>query len=172
MPWFADGALDASNMNMHPGGKQPVTHDTVWNGKVQKMVDKYGRPRGLKSLLIARQVNVSGMKLEEMRAIVATHKDFQDEQPEVTKRNEFGCIFLIKFHCELNPIEKCWSQAKRYTRAHTNYIIQRLRVIIPQGLDSVNLDNIRNYFRKARNYMFAYLEGYCGGNELELQIKR
>ena len=33
---FADEALDASKMNMYPGGKQPVMHDTVWNGKVQK----------------------------------------------------------------------------------------------------------------------------------------
>jgi len=96
---FADDALDASKINMHRGGKQPVMHDTVKNGKMQILVDKYGRPRGIKSLLIARQVDVSGMKLEEMRAIVATHKDFQDEQPEVAnmlKRNGFGCIFLPK----------------------------------------------------------------------------
>ena len=41
-----------------------------------------------------------------------------------------------------------------------------------QGLDSITIDNIRNYFRKARNYMLAYLEGYAGGKELEDQIKR
>ena len=58
------------------------------------------------------------------------------------------------------------------TCAHTNYTIQRLRAIVPQGLDSVTIDNIKNYYRKARNYMFAYLEGYVGGNELEEQIKR
>jgi len=31
---------------------------------------------------------------------------------------------------------------------------------------------IPNYFRKARNYMFAYLEGYSGGNELEMKVKQ
>ena len=61
-----------------------------------------------------------------------------------------------KFHCELNPIEKCWSQAKHYTRAHMNYTIQRLRVTVPKGLDSVTIDNIKNYFRKAKNYVCLF----------------
>ena len=43
---------------------------------------------------------------------------------------------------------------------------------MPQELDSITIDNIRKYFRKARNYMFAYLEGYVGGKNLEDQIKR
>ena len=47
---------------------------------------------------------------------------------------------LQKFHCELNPIENCWPQAKRYTRAHTNYTIQRLCSIVPDGLDSVTVE--------------------------------
>jgi len=172
---FAEDALDASKMNLKPGGKQPRMHDTIWNGKVQKMVFPDGTPKGLKAVLIERGINVTKMKLEDMRTLIATHADFRDEQPEIAvflRRNGFGCIFLPKFHCELNPIEKCWSQAKRYTRAHANYMIQRLRATVPQGLDSVSLENIRNYFRKARHYMFAYLEGYNGGNELEQQVKR
>jgi len=55
------------------------------------------------------------MKLEDMRALIATHPDIKDEQPEVAnilRKNGFGYTFLPKFHCELNPIEKCWSQAK------------------------------------------------------------
>ena len=30
---------------------------------------------------------------------------------------------LTKFHCELNPIEKCWGQAKLYSKAYTNYTL-------------------------------------------------
>jgi len=76
------------------------------------------------------------MKREDMRALIATHPDFKDKQPEVANllRNGFGCIFLPKFHCEFNPIEKYWSP-KRHTRARTNYTIQRLRATIPQGLN-------------------------------------
>ena len=33
---YADDALNASRMNVHPGGKQPCMRDTVWAGRVQK----------------------------------------------------------------------------------------------------------------------------------------
>ena len=80
--------------------------------------------------------------------------------------------FFSKFHCELNPIERCWAQAKRFTWANTNYIIQRLRTNISLALDSVTTENIQNYFRKVRHYMFAYLQGFAGGTELEKEVKR
>ena len=34
---YADDSLNASEMNAKPGGCQPVMHDTVWNGRPQKM---------------------------------------------------------------------------------------------------------------------------------------
>ena len=104
---FAEDALNASKMNLKPGGKQPRMHDTYWHRKLQKMVYSDGTPKELKAVLIERGVNVTKMKLEDMRALIATHPDFCDEQPEVAnflRRNGFGCIFLPKFHCELNPI--------------------------------------------------------------------
>ena len=30
-----------------------------------------------------------------------------------------ACLFIPKFHCEVNPIERCWAQAKRYHRLTT-----------------------------------------------------
>ena len=78
--------------------------------KVQKMVFADGTPKGLKQILIERGINITKMKLDEMRALIATHLDFRDEQPEIVKflrMNGFGCIFLPKFHCELNPTDKC-----------------------------------------------------------------
>ena len=76
-------------------------------------------------------------------------------------------MLLPKFHCEINPIERCWAQAKRYVRAHTNYTLGGLRQNVPQGLDSVTVENIRNHFRKVRHYMFGYLLGVSAGPELE-----
>jgi len=131
------------------------------------MVDKYGRPQGLKAILIERQVDVRGMKLEEMRALISTHPDFRDEQPEVAN---LVAYFYQSFMVNLKSVGR--RLYKRYVHAQTNYTIQRLRAAIPKGLNSVTLDNIQNYFRKARNYMFAYLEGYSSGNELEIQVKR
>ena len=56
---FAEDALDASKMNLKPGGKQPRMHDTIWNGKVQKMVFADGTPKGLKQILIERGINIT-----------------------------------------------------------------------------------------------------------------
>ena len=66
------------------------------------------------------------MKLNDIRTLIVTRSDFCNQQPEIVKflqTSEFECIFLPKLHCELNPVEKCWSQAKHYTRADTNYTI-------------------------------------------------
>lgn len=56
---FAEDALDASKMNLKPGGKQPKMHDTFWNGKVQKMMFDDGTPKGLRAVLIIRGINVT-----------------------------------------------------------------------------------------------------------------
>ena len=36
----------------------------------------------------------------------------------------------------------------------------------------MTLDNIQIFFRKSREYMFAYLQGHVAGNLLEEQIKQ
>ena len=41
-------------------------------------------------------------------------------------------------------------QRQNVTHAHMNYIIQQLRVTVPKRLDSVTIDNIKNYFRRAK----------------------
>ena len=71
--------------------------------------------------------------------------------------------FLPKFHCELNPIERVWAQAKVYCRAYTNFTLPRLHHIINPTLDSVTIDMIHKYARKARDYEKAYREGNKAG---------
>jgi len=58
----------------------------------------------------------------------------------------------------------------QYTHAHTNYTIKKLSV--PVALDSVTVENITNYFRKVRHYIFAYLQGIAGGSDLENEVKK
>jgi len=36
----------------------------------------------------------------------------------------------------------------------------------------VTVENITNYFRKVRHYMFAYLQGIAGGLDLENEVKK
>lgn len=110
-----------------------------------------------------------------MRAKLASHTDFKEEKTRIEHYlHEKGhiCMLLPKFHCEINPIERCWAQAKRHTRAFSNYTIEKLRKNVPEGLDSVTLENIQKHFRKVRMYMFGYLQGIAAGPELELHVKK
>ena len=179
---YADDSLNASKMNAKPGGCQPVMHDTVWNGRLQKMtksaVVRGHRtiiPRGLIEILTERGCYRPKMKVDEMRAIIASHPDFKNEKNKLEKflhDRGYSCQFLPKYHCELNPIERCWAQAKRHTRAYCNYNITGLRRNIPEGLDKVSVENIDNYIRRVRIYMFGYLLGHQAGVKLEELVKK
>ena len=83
------------------------------------------------------------------------------------KTEKWYIVYLLpKYHCELNPIDRVWALAKRYTRAYCNYSIQLLHKNIVPALESVPLESIQKHFRKVRHYMFAYLEGVPGGSDL------
>ena len=171
---FAEDALNAKRMNLRPGGKQPKMHDTSWGGKPQKLCFDDGVPKGMKQVLEERGINTRTLHADDMRIILANHEDFRTEktivEQYITSRGH-TVLFIPKFHCELNPIERVWGQAKVYTRAHTNYTLPRLRLIISPALDSVSADLIRKYFRKVQDYETAYLEGKEAGKEVEQAIK-
>lgn len=65
-----------------------------------------------------------------------------------------------------------WAQWKQFTKAHCNYSIGSLKNNIPLIYESVTIENIQNHFCKVRHYMFAYLEGFTLGIELEMHIKK
>lgn len=110
-----------------------------------------------------------------MKEELAKHADFINEKTKLEyflHNKGHACLFLPKFHCELNPIERCWAQAKRYTRAYCNFnIIGLCRNVMP-GLDSVRVENIQNYYRRVRDYMYGYLVGYRAGISLEKLIQK
>ena len=101
-----------------------------------------------------------------MRATLASHLNFKNEK--------CGHIpmFLPKYYPELNPIERVWTQLKRYMRGHCNYSLPSLRKNIPSSYDSVTLTNIQNHFRKIRYYMFSYLESLVPGKKLDDTLKK
>ena len=116
------------------------------------------------------------MNADMMREVLKSHPDFKYEKSKIERYLCDECkhivIMLPKFHCELNPIDRVWAQAKRYTKAYCKYNIQRLRNNIIPALDTVTMENFHNHFRKVRHYMFAYLEGLPGGSELETLVKK
>lgn len=171
---FAEDALNAKRMNVHSGGAQPKMRDTVWAGKVQKMTLADGTPKGMKLVLKERGINTATLKGDDMRTILSFHHDFRTERTLVEQfilDQGHQVIFLPKFHCELNPIERVWGQAKRHCRQYSNYTLARLRNIIHPALDSVSTDLIRKYFRKIGDYEKAYIEGKKAGKEVENAVK-
>lgn len=161
-------------MNVKPGGKQPAMRDTKWGGRVQKMVDAEGVPKGMKAILEERGINTSQMVKDDMRIILSNHEDFKTEKTIVEHycdQEGVMAIFLPKFHCELNPIERVWGQAKVYTRMYTNFSFPRLRAIMHPALDSVSMDLIRKYFRRVLEYERAYNEGKKAGRAVEKAVQ-
>ena len=86
------------------------------------------------------------------------------------------CLFLPKFHCELNWIERVWGASKAYTRSHCMYSLQGLRETVPISL-SQDISDLplhlqgradlpvcplyaqRRWARISRQYMHEYRKG-------------
>ncbi len=168
----ADDSLNVDKMNVHPGGKQPVMRDSVWDGKSQRMVYPDGVPKGTTAILEERGVNTKGMKAQDLRNKLKTYTDFQNHKTllevYVESRGHL-CMLYPKFHCELNPIERVWCHSEK-TRAYANGSIVRLRKLVPEGLDSCTMDMIKNFFRTCRDYERAYREGLTG-RDAESRVK-
>lgn len=122
-------ALKAFDMNKSDGGKQRFQRDTVipqsnpvaeHREKIQKMTLEDGRQKGLQRVLEERGFKVSHLRakcspvcpIENqnccMACLMSQQEDFKNQPSmlETLIRNAgHECIFLPKFHCELNPIE-------------------------------------------------------------------
>jgi len=57
-------------MNVNDGGKQPFLRDTMWDGRLQRMVTEDGKQKGMKTVLQERGVNVKGVHKDEMVKIL------------------------------------------------------------------------------------------------------
>lgn len=93
--------------------------------------------------------------------ILSLQSDFANEKPLLQKVIEEAghiCVFLPKFHCELNPIELYWAFIKHYYRkysihcksfSHCKALFEKVRKICPVSI-------IRKYFRKIDRQMDIY----------------
>jgi len=85
-------------MNVKPGGKQPVMHDSVYNDMVQKMVLEDGTPKGMKLVLRERGIDVSNMKADDMRKTLPEMHDFKYEKTKLesllAQYNYKGFLYL------------------------------------------------------------------------------
>lgn len=104
------------------------------------------------------------MKADEMRAELKKFDDFKCDGIPIVEEMITGrghmCLFIPRFHCELNPIERCWCHAKKFTRVYSNGSIVRLQNIIPKGLASVSTNMISAFFLTCKDFERAYREGH------------
>ena len=136
--------------------------DTIWQGNPQLMTSLDGKQKGMKKVLEERGIITTGMTAPKMREMLKTYPDFCNSislLEELVISKGHLCFFLPKFHCELNPIERCWCHAKRHTRAYCNGSIVRLRKIVPEGFTTVSKDLITSYFLTCRDFERAYVAG-------------
>ena len=135
------------------------------------MVMDDGTPKGAAMILEERGINTATLKLEDMKIILSCHDDFKNEKSALHQKLEakgHTVLFVPKFHCELNGIERVWGHAKRYTRAYCDYKFDSLRSTVPKALDLIPKETIKNYIQRSRNYMFSYLPG----REMESEVKK
>ena len=83
------------------------------------------------------------MKATNMRKKLKEMHDFKYEKTKVESAISVcshRCVFVPKYHCDLNPIERVWGHAKQYTRRHCDYTFAGLEKTIGPALDSVSID--------------------------------
>ena len=71
------------------------------------------------------------------------------------------CMFLPKFHPELNPIERVWSMMKRHCRKFSNGSMSTLTESMNYGLspDNISVATVRRICRYTTCYLYAYENG-------------
>ncbi|KAF8228642.1 hypothetical protein L208DRAFT_1290586 [Tricholoma matsutake] len=103
-----------------------------------------------------------------------TRSSFQEQKSlvqEVIEAAGHLCIFLPKFHCELNFIEFFWGAVKRYLRENCDYSFTTLQENMPNALASVSVETIRKWEHRMKRWMEAYGDG-LGAKDAQIQVKK
>ena len=193
---YSEDTLVMSRMNVNPGGKQACMHDTWFfqNGQKVTQATVYpanhpeypNEPKGIKAVLTERglyQAKLQGKcpRKCEPGATNCCNKRILELQPyfqqqkslvqEVIEAAGHLCIFLPKFHCELNFIEFFWGAVKKYLRDNCNYTFETLKENMPKALASVSLATIQWWEHRMYRWMEAYRTG-LGTREAQKQVKK
>ncbi|EJD34753.1 hypothetical protein AURDEDRAFT_75916, partial [Auricularia subglabra TFB-10046 SS5] len=100
-----------------------------------------------------------------MQRMLSRQTDFAEEKSELWKllhANGCECLFLPKFHPELNPIELLWGWSKRYFRERSTRNFKFACALVPESLDACPLSTIRCFFRRVQRYQDVYRLGQTG----------
>jgi hypothetical protein len=143
------------------------------------------QPKGIKVILTERglyQGNLRGKcpskcdsdKLDCCNKQILEHQpDFQHQKSlvqEVIERAGHLCIFLPKFHCELNFIEFFWGVVKKYLRENCDYTYDTLKENMPKAMESMGLEVIHHWEHCMYRWMEVYRLG-LGTADAQARVK-
>ena len=159
---------------------QKVSQSMIFPSDHPEHVDQ---PKGIKKVLAERGINHLGLggkckRCESesccLKRILENQPDFSEQKSlvrEVIEAAGHMCIFLPKFHYELNFIEYYWSTVKKYLQEHCNFTINTLKANMPKALDFVQLSTIRKWEHQMYCWMDAYRSG-LGTTDAQMQMQK
>jgi hypothetical protein len=151
-------------MNVRPGRKQA----RMWGGwfiqdgerNIQPMTflpnhsQNPNAPKDIKAVLVKcglYQTNLQGKCKKKCESNAYCNKQILDIQPDFTEQKSLAqetieaaghlCFFLLKFHCELNPIKYFWGIVKKYLCNNCNDLFDRLKFTESIGF-STHIDHL------------------------------
>jgi len=139
--------------------KQVLTERGLWNNKL--LVQCKGKCNAQESTCCAKRILELQPDFKAQKSLVQ----------EVIEAAGHLCIFLPKFHCELNFIEYFWGAVKRYLRETCDYTFHTLQENMPKALASVQLNTIRRWEHRMVRWIEAYRNG-LGAKEAQSQVKQ
>ena len=184
-------------MNLNPAGKQARMRDGwfLQNGEkvAQPMIfpkddPKFpNQPKGMRQVLLERglwvdklQMKCHGEKCAPgsvnccAKRLLNLQPDFQEQcllVQEVIEEGGHVCIFLPKFHCELNFIEYFWGAVKRYLQENCDYTFVTLQENLPKALESVSVETIWRWEHRMWRWVDAY-DGGMGARDAQLHVQK
>jgi hypothetical protein len=125
--------------------------------------DKYvNKPKGMRQIAYERGLWRDGMTENgtngnaddnsSLKYVLSECLDFKLQKTalaEAVERAGHLCEFSPKYHCELQPIERCWSVSKRFMRACCRFEYEDMKKKILQSLldpTILPLSMIRRFF--------------------------
>ena len=153
----------------------------ITSGVVLKTMPPSAKAKGLKWVLRERfhsgalyktnermTRNPATLNLGEMREEMARFADFSNQRSRVELLCEslgHVCLFLPKFHPELNPIELNWRDSKNELRRNCTCSSVGFKQRWHAALDAITPEMIRKYFKSAMEYEMVYDKVIGLGNQ-------